>query len=178
MRSDIDIFTVLLHVHVGTLIVGTLPFLNVFRNRDMGHGAMTKRGANGFVDYVMDMGRSHDALVVSSNIHVQLVEINVLLKTRADHIVEGMAGNREYRLTIALGVIQAIQKVNTSRSRGGNADSQAAGVLGITAGCKRRRLFMTDLDEFQFFRMGPECLKHSIDPISRKTKNDFYTPID
>src|SRR3954469_15265346 len=73
VRSDIDIFTVLLHVHVGTLIVGTLPFLNVFRNRDMGHSAMTKRGANGFVDYVMDMGRSHDALVVSSNIHVQLV---------------------------------------------------------------------------------------------------------
>ena len=52
--------------------------------------------------------RSHDALVVNSDIHEQLVERDILLGVGADEVMKLQAGNGQHRLTIQFGVIQSI----------------------------------------------------------------------
>ena len=49
-------------------------------------------------------------------IHEQLVKIDVLLVVGANQIVERAAGNGKNWLAVALGVVQTIQEVNTSRT--------------------------------------------------------------
>ena len=97
--------------------------------------------------HVVDVGRPHDALVVGGHVHEQLVQVHVLLVMGADQVVEGVAGDRQHRLAVALGVVEAVEQVDAAGAGGGHAHAQAAGELGIAAGGKGRRLLVTHLDE-------------------------------
>ena len=88
--------------------------------------------------HVVDVRRSHDALVVDGHVHEELVEVHVLLVVRADQVVEGVAGDREHRLAVALGVVQAVEQVDAARAGGRQADAEASGELGVAARRRRR----------------------------------------
>ena len=57
----------------------------------------------------LDVCRAHDPRVVNRDVHKKLVEIDVLLRMGVDQVVKMMAGDREHRLAVELGVIQTIQ---------------------------------------------------------------------
>ena len=58
-----------------------------------------------------------------------------------------MAGDREHRLPVQLRVVKAIEQMNAAGPRGGEADAEPAGVLGIAAGHEGGRLFVPNLDK-------------------------------
>ena len=106
-----------------------------------------KRRLDRLVHHVVDVGRPHDALVVDGHVHEQLVEVHVLLVVRADQVVEGVPGDRQHRLAVALGVVQAVEQVDAAGAGGRQADAEPAGVLGVAAGGEGGRLLVPHLDE-------------------------------
>src|SRR5690348_7677442 len=92
--------------------------------------------------------------------------------------MEGVAGDCQHRLPIALGVVQAIQKVNATRARRSQTHAEPAGVLCVAARRESRRFFMPDLDEAQLILMRSKRLEDPVYPIAGKSKNDIDAPID
>ena len=132
--------------------------------------ALGERGLDRLVDDVDDVRRPHDALVVRGDVHEQLVEIDVLLVVRADQVVEGVAGDRQHRLAVALGVVQAVQQVDAARARGRQADAEAAGVLGVAARGERRRLLVPHLDEADLVLVRAQRLEDAVDAVAGKAE--------
>ena len=75
----------------------------------MGHAALSIGGAHCHVHDVDRMRRPHDALIEYGYVHVQFVEIDILLVVHADKVMKGMPGNGKHRLLVALGVIEAVE---------------------------------------------------------------------
>ena len=73
-------------------------------------------GAAGESGDVLSMRGAHDASVVDGDVHVELVELDVLLRIGLEQIVELQAGDREHRRLVELRVIKPVQEVNAARS--------------------------------------------------------------
>src|SRR5581483_8220899 len=97
---------------------------------------------------------------------------------RFNQIMEMMAGDRQDRLPIELGIIQTIQQMNASRAGGGHAHTQPPGIFRITAGHESGRLLMPHLQETQLVAMGAQRFHNAIDTISRKTEDNLHAPIN
>ena len=136
-------------VGLGALLAVAGPVLDVLGDGDVGDGAPRQGGLDRLVHDVVHVRRPHDPLVVGGHVHEQLVEVDVLLVVRADQVVEGVAGDGEDRLAVALGVVQAVEQVNAAGAGGGQADAEAAGVLGVAAGGEGGGLLVPHLDEPQ-----------------------------
>jgi hypothetical protein len=89
-----------------------------------------------------------------------------------------MAGNGQHRLTIAFGIVKAIEKVNAAGARGSDAYSHPARVFRVATGGERRGFLVPNLYELQLVSMGPKSFKHSVYTISGKAEDYFYSPID
>ena len=85
----------------------------------MRHSAIGQRGLDGLVQYVHHVRRPHDPLVVEGDVHVQLVEIEVLLVMSADHVVESVAGDGQHGLAVELRVVETVEQVNAAGAGGG-----------------------------------------------------------
>ena len=90
--------------------------LDVDRHRDMRHAAIGQRGPAGERYDIGRVGSAHDASVVDGDVHVELVQLDVLLRIGLEQIVELQAGDREHRRLIELRVIEPVQEVNAARS--------------------------------------------------------------
>ena len=102
--------------------------------------AVGERRAARQLDDVLDMGRAHDARVVDGDVHEQLVELDVLLGEGVDQVVVLQPGDRQHRLAVELGVVEAVQQMDAAGARGREADAEPAGELGVGAGREGRRL--------------------------------------
>lgn len=158
------------------LIIG--PFLHVFGNRNVRHGPARKRGFDGHIDDIQDMRRPIDLFVVSRHVDKRFIEIDILLIVRADQVMVGMAGNGEHRLAIAFSIVQPIDQMQATGTRGGQADSQAMSELGIGAGRECRRLFVPDLYECNTVLAGSQGFKESVDTVAGIAKDCIDAPGD
>jgi len=144
----------------------------------MANSSACQRSLNRLVDYIDEVRRSHHALVVGGDIHIQLVEIDILLVMRADQVVKGMAGDGQDRLQVAFRVIKAVQQMNASGAGGRKTNSKTAGELGIAAGGEGGRFLVPHLDESQFLLMRAQCLEDAVNAISGETENGIDSPLD
>ncbi len=71
-----------------------------------------KRRFDGLIHHVHDMGRTHHALVELRDVHVQLIEVHILLVMQPDEVVKRMACNREDWLPVAFCIVETIEQVN------------------------------------------------------------------
>jgi hypothetical protein len=124
------------------------------------------------------MRGSHNAFIEYRNIHVEFVEIHVLLVIHADKIVKRMARDGEYGLQITLCVVKAIEEVNPSWPGSGAANSQTASVFRITHGCESGRLFVPYLNKLKLFLVRAQRLKEAIDAIPGKSEDGIDTPFN
>src|SRR4051794_18252250 len=108
-----------------------------------------QRGLNCLIHYIHHVGRAHDPLIISSDVHKQLVQIDILLLVGTDEIVEGVSGDREHWLSVALGVVEAVQQMNSARPRGGETNAQTPRELGITASGECGCSLVPHLNELQ-----------------------------
>ena len=149
-----------------------------FGNVDVRDAARGQRGLDGLVDDVDDVGRPHDPLVVGGDVHEQLVEVDVLLVVRADQVVEGVAGDRQHRLAVALGVVEAVEQVDAARPGRGQADAQPAGVLGVAAGGERGGLLVPHLDEADLVLVRAQRLEDAVDAVAGEAEDRVHAPVD
>ena len=111
------------HISLGTLFGLEFLFLKIYWNRDMSHAAVGKRGAASQINDVFHMGGAHDAFVVNGDINEQLIQRDILLGVRTNQVVELQASNSQHRLMIELGIIKSVEQMNSTRTRGSQADS-------------------------------------------------------
>ena len=86
--------------------------LHVDRYGDMRHATIGERGPTGERHDIGSMGRAHDPRVVDGDVHVKLVELDVLLREGMEQVVELEAGDGEHRRLIQFGVIKSVQEMN------------------------------------------------------------------
>src|SRR5207248_3356896 len=103
--------------------------------------------------------------------------LHVLLLVGIDQVMERHPGDGEHWLAVQLGVIQAVQQMDATRSGSGQADSQLPRVLGVGAGHESSRLLMPDVDEADLVLTGPQRLHDSVDAVPREAEDDLYPPI-
>src|SRR5207248_6598454 len=128
-----DVGRMMRNVALAALLLFDFFFLQVHRNGDVGDAAIGERGAAGEIHDVFHVGGAHDAFVEDGDIHKKLVEGDILLGEGADEVVILQSGNGQHRRLVELGVVKAIEQVNAARAGGGQANSEFAGQLGVSA---------------------------------------------
>src|SRR5206468_10415209 len=99
-----------------------------------------------------------------------------LLAMRVDQVMEGVAGNREHRLAVALGVVQAVQQVYSAGPRCGQTDAQPPGVFGVTTGGESSRLLVADLNKLHPILMGAQGFEDAVDPVAWESEDRVNAP--
>ena len=168
---------VMRHVCVAAVLVRDRPLLNVFRNADVRDAPPPIGGAHRHIHHVDRVRSAHHALVEDRNIHEQLVQVDVLLVVHADQIAEGVSGDGQHRLLIALRVVESVQQMHAARARGGAAYSEAPGVFRVAHGGKCGGFFMPHLDELQLVLMGSQRFEESIHSVARENQKWYPLPI-
>src|SRR5919109_4660743 len=118
----------------------------------------------------------HHARIVNGNVHIELIEFDILLGECAEQVVKLKSGDSEHRLPIKLGIIKPVEKVNASGTRCSDADAEPARPLRISAGSKCRSLLVPHLYELDLILTLTQCLYNSVDSIAREAKDSIYFP--
>ncbi len=107
-----------------------------------------ERDPHGAVDQVADLaGLGGHLHVLVRDVLEQRGEVNLLLVVAAEAEPRLLADDRDDRLVVELGVIEAVEEVDRARPGGGEADAGFAGELGVGAGHEGGHLLVADLDE-------------------------------
>ena len=114
--------------------------------------AVTVRSASAIrqraVDEVADLGRLHRHLhVLVRDVLEQRSEVDLLLVVAAEPGPGLLADDRDDRLVVELGVVEAVEQVDRAGPGGRHADADLAGELGVRARHERGHLLVADLDE-------------------------------
>ena len=107
--SRIYIGRMVRNVSLGTLTFFDFLFLKINRESKVRDAVICDRRPACQVCDVLYVSRPHDPLVEDRNIHKKFIERNILLSIASDKVVKLQPGDREYRLSIQLRVIQTIQ---------------------------------------------------------------------
>src|ERR1051326_3104828 len=111
------------NVAARSLLLLYLLFLEVNRESDVSHSVVRKSGPTGQVGNILHVSGTHDAFVEHGDIHVELVERYILLGKCANEIVKLKTCNRQYGLSVELGIVESVQKMNTARTRSSETDA-------------------------------------------------------
>ncbi len=119
-------------VAVGAAFAGVLQ-LDVDGDGDVGDTALHDGGADGEIHGRRHVRSTHDAVVVTGDVHEELVEFDVLLGEAVREIGVLHAGDGEHGLLIHFGVVEAVEEVDSAGAGGGEAHTQTTGEFGIGA---------------------------------------------
>jgi hypothetical protein len=167
---------VLAHVAGGTRVGLARQGLHIDGHGHMRHTMPARSGSAGELHHVFHMRRPHNAGVVDTNIHEQLVELDVLLGVGVHKVVILQASDGEHGRAVELGVVEPVQQMNATWTRGGEVNAQSPGELGIAAGHQSRRLLMTYLHEADTVLALSQRLHDAVDAIARQPEDDVDTP--
>ena len=103
-------------------------------------------------------------------------EIDFLLVVTAQGRELLLADDRDHRLVVELGVIQAVQQMYRARAGRGEAHADFAGELRVRARLEGRELLVARLHELNAMVAAIEGAHDSIDAVSRITVNTPHTP--
>jgi hypothetical protein len=87
-------------------------------------------------------------------------------------------GDRKHRLIVELGVVNAVQQVDSARTGGRDADSELAGELGVAAGGEGRDFLVARLDEADPVLAFAQRFENAVDPVAGNPENRIDAPLD
>jgi len=122
------------------------------------------------------MFRPHHARVVDGDIHINLVEIHILLRVGIDQIVKMMTRDGKHRHSVEFGVVKAVEQMNASGAGSREAHAEFAGVFGVAASHERGGLLVAHLDEADFLLLLAQRLHDSVDAVTGQPEDHFDTP--
>ncbi len=123
------------------------------------------------------MGRTHEPLIVDSDVLIEIVLVDVLEIMRADQIMVGHAGDGQHGRPVDLGVIQSVEQVDSAWSRGREAYPEAACELCISACCERSRLLVAAVNVTDAVFGLAKRLHQSVDSVAGKTEDSIDAPV-
>src|SRR3954447_16881098 len=85
--------------------------------------------------------------------------------------------DREHWLMIKLGIVQTIQKMDSTRAGRGKTHSQFACELCVSTGHGRSRFLMPNLNETNLVLTNAKRLHDPVNAVAGKTENDFDAPV-
>ena len=154
-----------------------LHVLDVGRHDHAGDRAFGLGDAHRAVDHVTDRRGIGDLLDVGgSDVGVELEKVDLLLEVAAHRSIEGLADDGHHRPVVQLGVVEAVQQVDRARPRGGQADPDITGELGVAAGHERGHLLVTGLDEPQLVLMAAKRAEDAVDAVARESHRSCRRP--
>jgi hypothetical protein len=162
-----DVGGVARHVALRTVPSRYRHLLHVHRQRDVGDAAVLQRRPTGQVGDVLDVGRAHHARVVLGHVDEQAVELHVLLGVGVDEVVVRHARDGQHRLAVELGVVQAVEQVDATRTGRGQAHPEAPRELRVRARHEGGRLLVADLHEPDPVTARAQGLHDRVDPVAR-----------
>ena len=124
-------------------LLDRVHLLHVVRHDDAGDGALGQRDADRAVDQVADLrGVASHLHVLVRHVLEQREQVDLLLVVAAERRARLLADDRDDRLVVELGVVEAVQQVDRARARGREADADLAGELRVAAGHERGHLLV------------------------------------
>lgn len=88
-----------------------------------------------------------------------------------------LAYDRDHRLMVELGVVQAIQEMDGARTAGREAYTHFAGELGVPAGHERRHLLMPYLNKIELIPRSTQRTHDAVDTIAGGSRRCASRPI-
>ena len=143
----------------------------------MGNAAIRQRSTTREVGNALHVRLAHDARVVDGNVHVQLVQLDVLLGKGVDQVGVRHAGQRQHRHLVELGVIQSVQQVDSAGTGGRQTDAQATGEFGVAAGHEGGRLLVPHLHEADAVLAIAQGFHDAVDTVAGQAEDRVDTPI-
>ena len=152
--------------------------LHVVRDDDAGYRALVDGDAHRPVHHMADLCRDGDRLdVLGGHVLEQAVQVHLLLVIAAERRARLLADDGHHRLMVRFGVVEAVQQVDRTGSRGGHAHAEVAGELGVAAGHERGEFFMACLDELHLVAGPVECAHQAVDAVSRIAEDAPHPPL-
>jgi hypothetical protein len=164
------------HIPLRTVPLPNRRLLHIDRDRDMSHSPPHDCRANRKVRHRLHVRSAHHPLVVTSDIHEDLVQLDVLLRKRARHIAVLHPGNCQNRLLVHLRVIKPVQQMNPARPRGRKTNTKPPRELGISAGHERSRLLMPHVNEANLVLRFAQRFHHAVDTVAGKPEDRIHAP--
>ena len=103
--------------------------------------------------------------VIGRHVLHQLGRIDALLIADADQIVESRSRQRYDRRTVEGGVVEPVQKMYRTRSRGADTNAQPSRMLGEAGRHERSGLLVADADILNTLLTLTERLDQRVDPV-------------
>ena len=154
-----------------------LVLLRIDRYGDVRHPTIGQRAPACQVRDVLDMIRSHDARVVHGDIHEDFIQLHVLLRIGMNEVVILKAGHGKNGLSVELRIIQAIQQMQTARSRRRETDAELPRVFRVSTSHERGGFLVAYLDESNLVRALSKRFHDSVDAVSGQTKYHIDSPV-
>ena len=155
-----------------------VEFLHVVRNDETRHRALHCRNPHGAVDQMAHLFGSHRSMdILMRDVLEQRVKVDLLLIAPADCRSGGLADDRDDRLVIHLGVVEAVEKMDGAGARGGEADTDFASELRMTTRHEGAHLLVARLDELDAIPRAFERAHEAIDPVSGIAVDAPHAPV-
>ena len=141
--------------------------LQVVGDDHAGDGALGERDPAGAVDQVADLRRARwpSATYSCATSLNRRRQVDLLLVVAAEAGARLLADDRQHRLVVELGVVEAVEQVDRAGPRGGQADAELAGELGVGARHERGHLLVAHLDELGAARAVARALERADDAV-------------
>ena len=114
--------------------------------------------------------------VLAGHVLEQRDQVDLLLIVAAERGALLLADDRDHRLMVELGVVEAVQEVDRAGARGRHADAGLAGELGVGAGHEGRDLLVRHLDELEPVLVPLERAEDAVDAVARVAVDALDAP--
>jgi hypothetical protein len=136
------------------------------------------RDADRAVDEVLRLLRRHQDLdELRRDVLEQRLEVDLLLVAAAERHRLLLADDRDDRLVVELGVVEAVQQVDRTGTGGGHADADLAGELRVGAGGERRDLLVAHLHELDLVADLVERAQQTVDAVAGVAVDAIDAPL-
>lgn len=156
----------------------SFQFLDIVRQDNAGDGTFGQGDPDCPVDQMSDLGRIGCHLYkMVGHILEQGDQVHLLLVIGSQGSGGLLPDDGHHRLMVHLGIVEAIEKMNGSRSGGGDADPDFTGEFGVTAGHECSFFLMPCLIKADLFLCPIQCSHYSIYAVPRITVDPAHAPV-
>ena len=87
-------------------------------------------------------------------------------------------GDRQHRLVVELGVVNAVEQMDSARSGGRDADAELARPFGVAARREGGDFLVPHLDEANFVLALAQRFEDSVDAVAGQSEDHLDAPVD
>ena len=115
--------------------------------------------------------------VVARDILEERMQVDFLLKRAAKRRAHRLSDNGEHRLMVELRIVEAVQEMNCSGARGGEANAHLVRELGVRGRHEGGFLLVPNLHELKAIQGAVERAQNAVDAVTGIAVDPPYAPL-